>query len=178
MKVFIDGAVENNMRYNSSNTYGGIGIFFKNGDKKNTAEPFYRFPITNNRCEIYAAIKSIDLIMKEKLDKKNMKKDYVVIHTDSEYLLKGITIWIDKWKKNKWKTIDGKDVKNKDLFYELDHILNAYKRWLKVEFKFVKSHLELKDIKKYGITKEEWYGNMMADKLAHEGRKIAKYLNK
>src|SRR5690606_36531197 len=103
-----------------------------------------------------------------------MKKDYVVIHTDSEYLLKGITIWIDKWKKNKWKTIDGKDVKNKDLFYELDHILNAYKRWLKVEFKFVKSHLELKDIKKYGITKEEWYGNMMADKLAHEGRKIAK----
>ncbi len=62
---------------------------------------------TNNRMEMRASIEAL----------KNIKDgSEVSIFTDSEYLLKGITLWIYNWQKNNWKTKDKKDVLNKDLW--------------------------------------------------------------
>ena len=58
----------------------------------------------------------------------------VRIHTDSTYVMKGMTEWMDNWKKRGWKTAARKPVKNVDLWQRLDEVLNGhqvYWRWVK-----------------------------------------------
>jgi ribonuclease HI len=59
-----------------------------------------------------------------------------VVHTDSQYVQKGITQWIHKWKQNSWRTSDKKPVKNQDLWIELDRLTSE----LKLSWKWVKGH--------------------------------------
>lgn len=66
---------------------------------------------TNNRMELLAAIKSLASLHEPcKID----------IHTDSQYVQKGITTWMHAWKKRDWKKADNKPVKNADLWALLD----------------------------------------------------------
>lgn len=173
--VYTDGSVFNNQRRESIKTFGGVGAFFNDNDKRNVSEPFYMFPITNNRTEIHAANRAIENYMNEKRCKKDSRKTTLVIYTDSKYLINLITKWINKWKFNQWKTSNGKDVKNKDLIYQLDHLINLYKEFVKVEFEFTKAHRVGKNIptNKTSIEYKNWYGNMMADILAKKGTSIA-----
>lgn len=65
---------------------------------------------TNNRMEMMAAIEGL----------KNVPTNgEVEIHTDSEYVMKGITIWIKGWQKNNWRTKDKREVMNRDLWEKL-----------------------------------------------------------
>lgn len=82
---------------------------------------------TNNRMEMRAAIEAL---------RSTEENSEIEINTDSEYLLKGITIWIHGWQKNNWRTKDRKDVLNKDLWLEL--LAETEKR--KVEWKRVAGH--------------------------------------
>ena len=82
---------------------------------------------TNNRMEMRAAIEALK-ILPEGAEAK--------LHTDSEYLMKGITVWILGWQKNNWRTKDKKEVLNKDLWQELWR--ETEKR--KVEWKKVLGH--------------------------------------
>ena len=82
---------------------------------------------TNNKTEMRAAIEAL---------KQLTENSEVEVHTDSEYLMKGITIWIKNWQKNNWRTKDRKDVLNKDLWLEL--LEETGKR--KVEWKKVLGH--------------------------------------
>ena len=66
---------------------------------------------TNNRMELMAAIQALEAL------KKPCK---VELHTDSTYVMKGISEWIFGWKKRGWKTADNKPVKNDDLWRRLD----------------------------------------------------------
>ena len=66
---------------------------------------------TNNRMELMAAIQALETL------KKPCK---VELHTDSQYVMKGISEWIFGWKKRGWRTADGKPVKNDDLWRRLD----------------------------------------------------------
>jgi ribonuclease HI len=50
----------------------------------------------------------------------------VDIHIDSQYVRRGITEWIKKWKSNGWKTADRKPVKNADLWRELDALMKVH----------------------------------------------------
>ena len=66
---------------------------------------------TNNRMELMAAIETL----------KTLNKIYPIkIYTDSKYLQNGIKQWLIGWKANGWKTAAKKDVKNKDLWQQLD----------------------------------------------------------
>ena len=58
------------------------------------------------------------------------------IYTDSKYLKDGIESWIHKWKKNGWKTSSKKNVKNKDLWIELDEEIMKHN----IEWNWVKGH--------------------------------------
>lgn len=82
---------------------------------------------TNNKMEMMAAIEAL---------KATPTHSEIEIYTDSEYLMKGITIWIKNWQKNNWKTKDKKDVLNKDLWLLL--LEETSKR--KVEWKKVTGH--------------------------------------
>jgi ribonuclease HI len=87
---------------------------------------------TNNRMELMAAIKSLEHCNNVIKNKTDLKK--IIIFTDSNYLKEGITVWINKWEKNNWKTANKKDVKNIDLWKKLKNLIN-YKdidwRWIK-----------------------------------------------
>ena len=69
---------------------------------------------TNNRMEMQAAISALEFFA------ETNQTQPCVLHTDSEYLIKGITQWMKGWKKKGWKTAAGKDVLNKDLWEKLD----------------------------------------------------------
>lgn len=82
---------------------------------------------TNNRMEMSAAIETIKCLP---------LKSKIIIHTDSQYLKDGITLWVKNWKKNGWKTADKKPVKNQDLWQQLDHLTENYT----LEWKWVRGH--------------------------------------
>ena len=72
---------------------------------------------TNNRMEIMAVIMALKTLNTE---------SKITIYTDSTYVQKGISEWIDKWKINGWRTSNKKDVKNNDLWIELDSLTSKF----------------------------------------------------
>ena len=100
---------------------------------------------TNNRMELMAAIQALEAL------KKPCK---VELHTDSLYVMKGISEWIHGWKRRGWKTADNKPVKNDDLWRRLDEARARHD----VSWRWVKGHAghEL---------------NERADELARQGLK-------
>jgi ribonuclease HI len=97
----------------------------------------------NNRMELLAAISALNAL-KEPCE--------VLLHTDSKYVMDGISKWIHGWKRNGWKTADKKPVKNGALWQALDE---ANKRH-KVTWQWVKGHAGHAE-------------NERADELAREG---------
>jgi ribonuclease HI len=82
---------------------------------------------TNNRMELMAAIKALNALK---------KPSAVRLHTDSKYVMDGVTKWIHGWKKNGWKTADKKPVKNEDLWRALDAAAARHE----IEWRWVKGH--------------------------------------
>ena len=89
---------------------------------------------TNNRMELTAAIKALEYCSKKKNKQPDLK--LIKIYTDSNYVKDGITIWIDNWKKNNWKTSDKKNVKNVDLWKKLKELTESKN----IEWIWVKGH--------------------------------------
>lgn len=82
---------------------------------------------TNNRMEMLAVIEATRVI-EDGAD--------VVVHTDSKYVIDGITKWLPKWKANHWRTSSKQPVKNKDLWLLMDEASNR----LNIEWRWVKGH--------------------------------------
>lgn len=76
---------------------------------------------TNNRMELMAVIRGAEAL--------NRGCD-VDIHTDSTYVMKGMTEWIEGWKQRGWRTASRQAVKNVDLWQRLEKALECHKvRW-------------------------------------------------
>jgi ribonuclease HI len=131
----------------------GYGVYFPNGEIKNISRKFTKEPLTNQRAELYAIYKAIKAIQKKSLECP------IKIYTDSEYSIKSLTIWIEGWKKNGWKSSTGKDVMNQDLIKKIDSI--KAKNISKIEFQHVRSHTGKNDF--------ESKSNDIVDKLAKDG---------
>ena len=118
---------------------GGTGaVVYLDGVVDHTFSQGYE-KTTNNRMELLAVIKVLE---------KFNDKENVEIWTDSEYVQKGITMWINNWKKNNWISSSKKPVKNKDLWELLDELNKP-----NVKYHWIKGH-----------SNEE--GNETADSLA------------
>ena len=89
---------------------------------------------TNNRMELTAAIKGLEYCNLQ--EGKQLSLNEIKIYTDSVYLKEGITIWINKWEKNNWKTSDKKNVKNVDLWKKLKELVKTKQ----IEWCWVKGH--------------------------------------
>lgn len=77
---------------------------------------------TNNRMELTAAIEALESLT---------RPCPVTLHTDSQYLRSGVTGWLDRWKRNGWRTADRKPVRNEDLWRRLDAAAARHEvRWL------------------------------------------------
>lgn len=86
---------------------------------------------TNNRMELTGVIKALQYIKTQ-----DVKDIPCVFYTDSQYVQKGISEWIKKWKLNGWKTASKEPVKNKDLWEELSEVSSLFK----IEWKWLKGH--------------------------------------
>ena len=76
---------------------------------------------TNNRMELTAVIRGLQALT---------RPSRVEVHTDSQYVQKGISEWIKGWKARGWLTADRKPVKNADLWRELDALAATHEvRW-------------------------------------------------
>ncbi len=98
---------------------------------------------TNNRMELMAVIEALKAL------KRPCK---VILHTDSQYVQKGISEWIHKWKARGWRTADKKMVKNVDLWMELDQAREQHE----IDWRWIKGHAGHE-------------GNEKADQLANKG---------
>lgn len=136
IKIYTDGACKGNPGV------GGWGALLIAG--KHEKELFGgEKETTNNRMELMAVIQALGAL------KRPCQID---LHTDSQYVLKGITEWMDGWKAKGWKTASKAPVKNVDLWQELD----AACRLHKIQWIWVKGHA--------GDA-----GNERADELANKG---------
>ncbi len=80
---------------------------------------------TNNRMELRAVIEGLRLLK---------SRCAVTVHTDSRYVMDGVTKYMVNWKRNGWKTADKKPVKNIDLWEQLDaEVANHSLRWIWVK---------------------------------------------
>ena len=149
--IYTDGSCINNGQPNAT---AGIGVYFGKNDPKNLSEKFTDQP-TNQRAELYAVIKALDIIYDN--PEYNNKLTKIIIYTDSEYTIKCITKWIHSWLQNNWQTSNGEMVKNKKY---IECLYKLTKQFKNVDFKHVRSHTGKLDIHSIG--------NQEADRLAVE----------
>ncbi len=120
VEAFTDGACRGNPGP------GGWGVLLRyRGHEKELYGGEAR--TTNNRMELTAAIRAL-----EALDRPCR----VAITTDSQYVRKGITEWIDGWKRRGWRTASRKPVLNQDLWMRLDELAQRHS----VEWHWVRGH--------------------------------------
>lgn len=84
---------------------------------------------TNNRMELMGAIKALEYAGK-------LSPEKIELYTDSEYVMKGITLWISGWQKRNWRTAANKPVLNQDLWQELLKVSEGKE----IEWKYVAGH--------------------------------------
>jgi ribonuclease HI len=102
--IFTDGACSGNPGP------GGWAAILRSGEHEKEISGGER-ETTNNRMELMAVIKALEALK---------KPSPVFIHTDSRYVMDGLTKWLPRWKANGWKTADKKPVKNSELWRALE----------------------------------------------------------
>ena len=136
VNIYTDGACRGNPGI------GGWGVYIEYGE---TIKELYGGDelTTINKMELTAAIKGLEALN---------TKCQVNLITDSKYVMDGINSWINGWKKNNWKNSQKKDVKNKDLWIQLDKLNSRHE----VKWSWVKGH-------------SGHFQNEKADQLANKG---------
>ena len=118
--LFTDGACSGNPGP------GGWGVILRYGEHEkelNGGAP----ATTNNRMELQAVIEGLSALK---------GRCQVTIHTDSKYVMDGVTKYLVNWKMKGWKTVDKKEVKNIDLWQTLDTLLPLHQ----IDWIWVKGH--------------------------------------
>ncbi len=118
--IFTDGACSGNPGP------GGWGAILRSGMHEKEiwgGEP----ATTNNRMELIAVIRALEMLK---------RPVSIRVHTDSQYVQKGISEWIHGWKRRGWKTASNAPVKNVDLWQALDKAVSAHR----IEWIWVKGH--------------------------------------
>ena len=120
VEIFADGACSGNPGI------GGFGAILRSGQKCRELSGCEKLT-TNNRMEMMAVITALEALK---------RPCSVRITTDSNYLVKGMTEWIEGWKKNNWKNSQRKDVLNRDLWERLLHAAEDHE----IEWEWIKGH--------------------------------------
>lgn len=126
--------------------FAGCGVCVEGDGSWNMALPLAGEKQTNNRAELVAVILALERLPQEWS---------LTICTDSQYVVRGVTEWLPRWKSKAWVTARGKVVDNSDLWENLCVALEARAR--PVSFQWVRGHV--------GVL-----GNEKADGLANQGR--------
>jgi ribonuclease HI len=129
--IYCDGACSNNQQRINR---GGWGAVLRYGPKLRELSGA-EADTTNNRMELTACIRALQALSRRDLP--------VEVHTDSAYLSNAINQrWIDRWRRNGWKTAAKQPVENRDLWEELIALLAVFRE---VKFLKVKGHSDVPD---------------------------------
>ena len=102
----------------------------------NTERGGYEPTTTNNKMELQAVIEAFKYLIKEKIT-----EDTIEIYTDSEYVIKGLTIWLDGWVRRGWMTAAKKPVLNQEYWKELSNLKFALEQMKNVvHMRYVPGH--------------------------------------
>lgn len=123
--IFTDGSSKGNPGP------GGWGAVLAH-DEKVIELGGYEKLTTNNRMELKACIRALEFT----ISNFQFSSKQIQLYTDSEYVLKGITLWIHNWKKKGWKTAAKKPVENQDLWQELLKVTEGRN----IEWKIIRGH--------------------------------------
>jgi len=141
VEIWTDGACKGNPGI------GGWGALLRQG-RHEKAICGGEAHTTNNRMEIMAVIQALRAL-KRPCD--------VIVHTDSQYVQKGMNEWLANWKRRGWLTAEKKPVKNADLWQELDALVGLHT----VSWRWVRGH-------------DGDPGNERADELANQGVQLVR----
>jgi len=108
--IYTDGACSKNP---GPGGWGAV-LLYNNTEKRISGS---ENSTTNNQMELMAVLKSLQLL-KEPCD--------IEIFSDSKYVCDGITSWLSNWKKNNWIGSNKQPIKNKNLWQELDNIMQIH----------------------------------------------------
>ncbi len=120
VEIYTDGACSGNPGP------GGWGAILMHGETSKELKGGAA-DTTNNRMELTAAIEALGALK---------RSCTVNLHTDSVYVKDGITQWMERWKKNGWRTAAKKPVKNVDLWQALDDAITGHQ----ISWHWVKGH--------------------------------------
>jgi len=120
VEIFTDGACRGNPGP------GGWGAVLRYGDKERQLFGGEALT-TNNRMELTAVIRALEALK---------RRCRVQVTTDSQYVKKGITEWIQGWKRRGWRTASQAPVKNEDLWRRLDALVSGHQ----VSWAWVRGH--------------------------------------
>ena len=87
---------------------------------------------TNNRMELSAAIHALERVAD--------RNEPIDLFTDSVYVIRGITQWIWGWRKRGWKTAEGVEVLNQDLWKQLSGVVGRRSKEAPIRWKYVRGH--------------------------------------
>jgi ribonuclease HI len=118
--IYTDGACSGNP---GPGGWGAVLFFGRHEKELFGGEP----ATTNNRMELMAAIQALEALT---------RPCKIELHTDSQYVMKGISEWIGGWKSRGWRTADKKPVKNEDLWRRLDQARLRHE----VDWRWIKGH--------------------------------------
>ena len=122
VEIYTDGACKGNPGP------GGWGVLLKSGPTEKELFGGER-ETTNNRMELLAVIMALEALK---------RPCHVLLHADSQYVLKGMTEWLAGWKAKGWKTASKQPVKNVDLWQRLDALVATSGH--AIEWRWVKGH--------------------------------------
>lgn len=124
--VFADGACSGNPGP------GGWGAIIVTPEGHVTELGGGKNPTTNNQMELMAAIRALMRLQDVPGE--------VDLYTDSVYVIRGITQWIWGWRKNGWKSKEGGDVANQDLWKQLGTLVAGRGKASPIHWRYVKGH--------------------------------------
>ncbi len=136
---------------------GGYGVvMMHDGHRKELSGGFKH--TTNNRMEILAVIKALEAVK---------ERCHVILHTDSQYVVKAINEgWAEKWKSKGWKTAGNKPAMNPDLWQRLLRVCLDHK----TEFRWVKGHSGVVENERADmLAKEAAMGPNLEDDVGYVG---------
>ncbi|KAH6885899.1 ribonuclease H-like domain-containing protein, partial [Thelonectria olida] len=103
LRIYTDGSSLSNGKKGSR---AGLGVFFGTNDPRNLSERLSGEPQTNQRAELMAMLRALEVAPLEQT---------VQIFSDSQYSINCVTQWASSWERKGWKTATGDSVKNQDI---------------------------------------------------------------
>ena len=110
MVIYTDGACSGNP---GPGGWGSVLMYNEHRRELSGGEP----ETTNNRMELMAVIRALETLK---------RPCRIELHTDSTYVMKGMTEWLPNWKRRNWRTADKKPVKNVELWQRLEQAIERH----------------------------------------------------